>query len=162
MLGGDLQGDRPEHVDDEQVGRAGGVDGVEPGVGEEFEEPFVEGERMWPVHRPAENQGDGAGVRRQPLPQLQGQRLHPQPPRLGPVGEDVVVDLSEQALDDRLDHGGLVQEVGVYRVRGHPDPGGDAPHGRRGRPAVVEQAQRGVEDLVLGLRGPSAGRGDRV
>ena len=39
---GDLQGDRPEHVDDQQVGRSCGVDGVESGVGEEFEEPFVQ------------------------------------------------------------------------------------------------------------------------
>jgi hypothetical protein len=29
-----------------------------------------------------------------------------------------VVDLAEPALNERLDHGGLVREVGVDRVRG--------------------------------------------
>jgi hypothetical protein len=67
---GDFQGNRPEHVDDKQVGGPGGIDGLEPGVGEELEEPFVQGERVRAVHRSADHQGDGAGMRRQPLPQL--------------------------------------------------------------------------------------------
>jgi hypothetical protein len=101
------------------------------------------------VHRAADHQGDGARVRQQPRPQLQREGLYAAPPRLAAIGEHVVVDLAEQTLDQRLDHGGLVRKVGVHRVRGHPDLRGNTPHGRRGRPALVEQTQRGVEDLVL-------------
>jgi hypothetical protein len=58
---GDFQGDRPEHVDAEQVGRPGGTDGVKPGVGEEFEEPFVEGEGVRAVDGPPIIRGTAPG-----------------------------------------------------------------------------------------------------
>jgi len=47
-VSGDSQGDRSEHVDDQHVGGPGGVDGVEAGVGEQLEEPLVQGERVGP------------------------------------------------------------------------------------------------------------------
>ena len=79
---GDLERDRPEHVDEQQVSRACRVDRVESGVGEQFEEPFVQGEGVRAVHRAAEHQGDRTGVRGEPLAQLECHRLHPLPPRL--------------------------------------------------------------------------------
>jgi hypothetical protein len=59
----------------------------------------------------------------QPRSQLDGEALHALPPRLGAVGEDAVVDLAEQALNQSPDDRGLVREVGVDRVRGYADLG---------------------------------------
>jgi hypothetical protein len=93
---------------------------------------------------------DRAGVENQAGPQFQGEGFHALAPGLVTVGEDAVIDLPEQALHECLDHGGLVREIGVHRVGCHTDAGGDTPHGRGVRPALVEQTQGGVEDLVLG------------
>src|SRR5437763_5908507 len=92
----------------------------------------------------------------QPRPQFDGKGLHALPPRLGPVGEDAVVDLTEQALDQSPDDGSLVREVGIHRVRSHADLGGNTPHRCAVCSALVEQVQRGVEDLILGQRPPGA------
>ena len=151
---GDLQGDGAEHVDDEQVGRPRGVRRVEPGVGQQFQEPFVQGERVRAVHGPADHQADGTRVRREACPQIQGERLDAFAPGTAAVREDVVVDLAQQALDEGLDHCRLVREVRVDGVRCHADPCGDAAHGRRIGAALVEKAQRRVQDLVLG-QGPA-------
>jgi len=107
---------------------------------------------------------DRTGVRGQLRSQFQRQGLQALPPRPFPVGEHVVVDLPEQPLDERRDHGSLVGEVGVDRVRGDPDAGGDAPHRGGVRAALVQQGQGGVEDLVLGQRPPptSPTAGDRT
>jgi hypothetical protein len=86
--------------------------------------------------------------------QVQGECLDSLGPRPAAVGEDVVVNFAEQPLDQGLHHRGLVREVGVDRVRGHADLRRDAADRGRVRAAVVEQAQRGVEDLVLG-EGPA-------
>src|SRR3954447_15882352 len=93
----------------------------------------------------------------QPVSQLQRQGLHALAPRSLPVGEDIVVDLPEQPLDQGPDDRRLVREVGVDGVRGDTDPCRDAPHARRMRPAVVEKAQRRIEDLVFGECTPWTG-----
>jgi hypothetical protein len=82
--------------------------------------------------------------------QIEGERLHAFAPRAALVGEDVVVHLAQEPLDECLDHGGLVREVRVDGVRGDADARGDASHGRRVRASVVQEPQRGIEDLVLG------------
>ena len=140
------------------MGRARGVGGGEAGVGEELKEPFTQGQRVRAGPGLADHQSDRAGMGGQPRPQFDGQGFHALAPWLGAVGEDAVVDLAEQALDQGPDDGGLVREVGVHRVRGYADLGGDAPYRRPVCPALVEQLQRGVEDLILGQGPPGAGR----
>src|ERR1700733_4292488 len=154
---GDIQGDRAEHVAKQQVGRARGVVGGEASISEELEEPFTQSQRVRAGPGLADHQSRRAGMGSQPRPQFDGEGFHALPPWLSAVGEDAVVDLTEQALDQGPDDGGLIREVGVYRVRGYADLGGDAPHRRPARPALVEQLQRGVEDLVLGQGAPGAG-----
>jgi hypothetical protein len=62
--------------------------GVETRVGKELQEPFVQREGMRAGQRAADHQGDGAGVRCQPVPQLQGEvhrvRFDPDPSRDSP------------------------------------------------------------------------------
>ena len=125
-------------------------------VSEELEEPFTQSQRVRAGPGLADHQGYRAGMGSRPGPQFDGEGFHALPPWLSAVGEDAVVDLTQQALDQSPDDGGLIREVGVHRVRGYADLGGDAPHRRPVCPAFVEQPQRGVEDLILGQRPPGA------
>jgi hypothetical protein len=138
------------------VGRARGVGGAKASVSEELEEPFTQSQRVRAGPGLADHQSCRAGMGNQPRPQFDGEGFHALPPWLPAVGEDAVVDLTEQALDQSPDDGGLIREVGVHRVRSHTDLGSDAPHRRPVCPAFIEQLHRGVEDLILGQRPPGA------
>ena len=115
---GDVLCHRPEHVDDEQVGRARGVGRSEAGVSQQVEELFVQRQRVAPVHGSADHQWHCSRVGEHPLPQVQGQSLDPLAPRARLVDDSVVLDLAEDPLHDALEHGGLAREVGVDGVAG--------------------------------------------
>ena len=79
---GHLQHDGPEHVDDDQVGGTRSVRRVESGaatVPAAARSARVRADRPWP----ADHQTDGAGVRREVCPQIQGKCLAPFSPRAG-------------------------------------------------------------------------------
>jgi len=81
------------------VGRPRGVCRSEASVGEELKEPLAQGERVRAGPWLADHQSDRARMGGQPRSQFDGDGLHALPPWLGAVGEDAVVDLAEQAID---------------------------------------------------------------
>jgi hypothetical protein len=89
-------------------------------------------------------------VREQGRPDVERVEREPVTPGPGGVGEELVVDLSEEPVGDRVQQGGLGAEVGVQRVGGHPHRSSDRSQRQRGGAALVEQTHGRRDDVALG------------
>jgi hypothetical protein len=83
---------------------------------------------------------------------------HPDQP-VAPVllGRVAGVDVGQQIVQQGVEQGLLVGDVGVQRVGHHPQLGGQAAHGEAVHPLGVGDAAGGGQDLLAGEPGPLAG-----
>jgi hypothetical protein len=68
-----------------------------------------------------------------------------------PVDEEVALDLAEEPLDRRPQHGGLVGDVGVHSVGCDADLSGDAPHRHRASARSNEAVRTSVFAQLFGI-----------